>query len=161
MVVYYSLEGRTRIYAETLAKLLNDEIFELREKRPRIGLFGKIRGVVEILMGTSAALEELPIIQPGKPVFICSPVWAGSIPPAIAEFIKKPDLERHKVNVIMTCGNILKREAYEKKVVRVLHSQGLTQGFVRAFVCNAKRMPDIVTVRKQLRKLVLNVDEAF
>lgn len=161
MVVYYTLGGSTRIYAEILAELLNDEVFELREKTPHLGFVGKLRGVFEVFMGTSASLEELPDIQAGKPIFICSPIWAGNFPPAITEFIKKTDLQRRKVNVVLTCSNILKREAYKKTAARVLRSQGCTAGFLQVFVCDAKRAPDRVIVRKHLKKLVLNVDETF
>jgi len=161
MVVYYSLEGSTRIYAEILAELLGDEVFELREKSPRKGMFGKVSGVFEVFMGTAAPLEQLPDIQAGKPVFLCSPIWAGAFPPAVAEFVKKADLQRKKVNVVLTCGNILKREAYKKKAARVIRARGCTVGFVQVFVCDAKLAPDRVTVRKHLKKLVLNVDEAF
>jgi len=161
MIIYYSLGGSTRIYAEILAELLRDEVFELREKNSRRGFVGKISGVFEVLIGASAPLEELPDIQAGKPVFICSPVWAGSFPPAITEFIRKTDLQRLKVNVVLTCGNILKREVYKKKVARALRSRGCTAGFIEAFVCDLKRAPNRVTVRKHLKKLVLNVDETF
>ena len=161
MVVYYSLEGSTRIYAEILAELLNDEVFELCEKKPRSGFFGKVSGVFEVLIGIAAPLEKLPDIQAGKPVFICSPVWAGSFPPAVAEFIQKADLQRHMVNVVLTCGNILKRESYKKKASRTIRLLGHTVGFVQVFVCNTKRAPDRVTVRKHLKKLVLNIDETF
>ena len=161
MVVYYSLSGSTRVYAEVLAELLNDEVFELREKKPRLGFLGKLRGMFEVLLGASVELEELPDIKANKPVFICSPVWAGNFTPAVVEFIKKTDLQHRKVNVLLTCGNILKREAYKKKVTRVLRSQGYTVGFAQAYVCDMKRAPDRVTVRKHLKKLVLNVDEAF
>ena len=161
MVVYYSLGGSTRVYAEILAELLQCQVFELREKRPRRGFFGKVSGVLDILIGTSAPLEELPDIQAKGPIYICSPVWAGSFPPAITEFIRKTDLSRTKINVVLTCANILKREAYKRKATRVLRDQGSTVGFVQVFVSDPKRAHDRVTVRKHLKKLVLNIDEAF
>jgi hypothetical protein len=161
MVVYYSYGGSTRIYAEILAELLGDEIFELRERSPRTGFFGKISGAFEAIIGVSGPLESLPDIPVGKAVFICSPIWAGTYPPAVSEFFKKCGLQRRKVNVVLTCGNILKRDAYKKKTLRTLQPLGCTIGFVQVFICDSKLAPDRITVRRHLKKLVLNVDEAF
>jgi len=161
MIVYYSFSGSTKVYAEVLADLVNDPVFELREKSPRTGVLGMFFGAVEALMGTSAPLEVLPDIPAGKPVFICSPIWAGNLPPAVMTFIKNTDLRRRKVNVVLTFTNVLNRDAYQKKATGILRAQGCNPGFVQGFVCDRKLGPDRAIIRKHLKKLVLNVDEAY
>ncbi len=80
LIVYYTRSGNTKKAAEELAKELGASLLELREDRPRKGIFGFMRS------GFEAALKKTVPIKPFSEnlssfdrVVIATPVWAGHV----------------------------------------------------------------------------------
>jgi flavodoxin len=88
LVAFYSRTGCTRIVAETIAKFLNADILELKEQTGRQGFAGFIKGGYDALRGKPSRL--IPFHKDADTydlVIAGSPVWAGSLCPAVRAFL--------------------------------------------------------------------------
>ncbi len=90
LIVYYSRSGMNRKIAEELQKLLGSDIEGLVDLTNRSGILGFIFG------GRDAFLKRTTRIRPveKKPedydlMVICTPVWAGTISPAVRTYLKE------------------------------------------------------------------------
>lgn len=90
LVVYYSLEGNTRLVAETIAKASGADILELvPEKEPPSGGFRRI-----FWGGRSAVTGQKPPLKPltldpaeYDMFFLGTPVWAWTLSPPLNTFL--------------------------------------------------------------------------
>ena len=89
-VVYYSLEGNTRVAATKLADRLGSEVFEIRTVKPY-----PTKGLRKFLLGGKDSVSgKLPQIQPMEMdpaaydlVVLALPVWAGKAAAPVNSFI--------------------------------------------------------------------------
>ena len=89
-VVYYSLEGNTRVAATKLANRLGAEVFEIRTVKPY-----PTKGLRKFLLGGKDSVSgKLPQIQPMEMdpaaydlVVLALPVWAGKAAAPVNSFI--------------------------------------------------------------------------
>ena len=104
LVVFYSLEGNTRLAAKTIAEASGADIMELIPlSQPSSEGFSRfLRG------GKSAVKKEIPELEPFgvnpddyELIFLGSPVWAWTFTPAVRAFLEKHDLSGKKVAICM------------------------------------------------------------
>ncbi|MBN2301166.1 MAG: hypothetical protein JXN60_01485 [Lentisphaerae bacterium] len=87
LVAYYSQTGNTKKLAETIARKLNCDIDPISDKTDRKGILGWI------LAGRDAFFKRLTHIEHQKKpadydlVAIGSPVWAGTMAPAVRRYL--------------------------------------------------------------------------
>lgn len=100
MVIYYSLGGKTKTYAEKLADALGDKTFRLE------GVSKSKNVVLAAFMGivTGGKVKNLPAIE-GENLYVCSPIWAAKPSPFVAYFLKNVNLSDKKVNFVFTCAD--------------------------------------------------------
>lgn len=98
-VVFYSLEGNTKLIAEKIAENLNGDMVELKPKKHYAN-----SGFKKFLWGgKSALMKETPDLEAYDNnldydlIIIGTPVWAGSFAPPIRTFIKDNNLEGKKI----------------------------------------------------------------
>lgn len=104
-MVFFSRTGTTRHLAEAIARAAHADIEELREPRPRRGLFGWLRSGYEGSYRCSA--ETLPLqrdLCDYDLVFVGSPTWNQALSSPVRGF-----LERHRgalgnVALFATCA---------------------------------------------------------
>ena len=102
MVVFYSRNGATKKFAQALAKVKGDRLFELSAKGGRGNL------VVEVfrsLTKKNVELLQMPKLGAGETAYLCTPVWAGTFPAAMRSFINGADLKGRPVKLLLTCGD--------------------------------------------------------
>lgn len=88
LVVYYSRTGCTRMAAGRIAKALNSDLVELKEQTERRGFWGFIKSGRDALRKKPS--ELLPIERDPADydlVIAGSPVWAGTLCPAVRTFL--------------------------------------------------------------------------
>lgn len=80
LVVFYSRSGHTEQLARQIAEACGGDLEAIRDRRPRAGVLGLCRSVLE------AVLARTPDIEPGRNdpsgydlVVLGGPVWAGRI----------------------------------------------------------------------------------
>ncbi len=90
-VVYYSYEGNTKHIAETLAKEINCDLFELEAVKEfnSKGLLKYVWGGKQAMMKESPQLKDLGF-NPNDydRIFLGTPVWAWTVAPVIRSFIQ-------------------------------------------------------------------------
>ncbi len=100
LVVYYSLEGNTKLIAESIAKSVNGDILELKPEKDI-----SPKGFSRFLWGgKQVVLKEKPPLKPLDKnameydlIFFGSPVWAGSFAPAFNSFFNSISIKGKKV----------------------------------------------------------------
>jgi flavodoxin len=80
LVVYFSRTGHTRVLAEGIARALDADLEEIRDRTDRTGLLGWLRSGLETVLGVSAEIER-PRRDPGRyeVVIVGGPVWNSSV----------------------------------------------------------------------------------
>lgn len=92
IVIYYTLEGNTKYAAETLAKILDTDLLELKPVKPIKSLgFSKY-----IWGGKQVVMNEKPKLKPYKYdpdqyelTILASPIWASHFAPVFTTFLNE------------------------------------------------------------------------
>ncbi len=110
IVVYYSLDGNTKIAAEQIAGELKADILRLDTvKKISAGVPGKFAvGGMQAVFGICPKLEAITIpVDQYDRIIIGTPVWAGKCAPAISSFLKYCRINgnlQEKVQDVFTCS---------------------------------------------------------
>ena len=102
LIVYYSRTGTTRMVAEKLAKLLEADIEEIRERKERAGALGFLVGIKDSILDKPAELISTHAVEDRDIIIIGMPVWADAPPPAIRAFVRQYDLTGKKIFAFCT-----------------------------------------------------------
>jgi flavodoxin len=102
LVVYYSLEGSTRLLAQTIAQLLHADLLEckpMKDLRSK-GVSKYIWGGRQVIMKKKPKLEAF-LVPPAeyKSLVIGTPVWAYNYTPAIRSFLSQEKLKNKKIGL--------------------------------------------------------------
>ncbi|TYB30492.1 MAG: flavodoxin [Candidatus Mcinerneyibacterium aminivorans] len=89
LVVYYSRTGITQNLAENIAKNLNADMDEIKDKKSRSGLFGWFGAGKDAVLKKETEIEYDADPENYDVVIIGSPVWAGNITPAVRTYLNK------------------------------------------------------------------------
>ena len=105
LVVYYSRTGNTRQLAKSVAAALNADIERVVDLKPRKGILGCIGAAFDALLGRTTRLKKTE----KKPsdydlVVFGTPVWAGTVAPAIRSYILSHQNDFRKVAFFCTAG---------------------------------------------------------
>ena len=90
-VVYYSYEGNTKCIAETLAKEINCDIFELKAAKELSskGLMKYVWGGKQAMMKDCPKLQTLDFNPDDYDcIFLGTPIWAWTVAPVVRSFIQ-------------------------------------------------------------------------
>jgi Flavodoxins len=106
LVVYYSLEGNTKMIAEAISKEIRSDILELKPKKDI-----EVNGPMRYLKGGKQVVtKEKPELTPYninpeeyEVLFIGTPVWAWNFTPAIRTFFSKTNLSGKKI-ALFSCN---------------------------------------------------------
>lgn len=101
-IVYYSKNGNTEIAAELLAQKYKGRIFILEEKYRRKGLFGFIKSGFQAATKKQSVLLNTPWneLKEYDRLYLCTPIWAGSITPAMNTFVANSDLTDKEITIV-------------------------------------------------------------
>lgn len=116
IIVYFSLTGNTKKLGVKIYEILKKENFkpelfeiEIKEKH------NFIRNCIDAIKKRTVQIEKIPLIEKFDLIFIGSPVWAGSITPAVRSFIKETDFSGKDVFLFTTYGSGLLKEKAMKE----------------------------------------------
>ena len=89
LISYYSRTGTTRQAAQQLQQLTGWSIGEVRDVRPRAGLRGDLRCVVESLLARSAPhAYEGPEVARFDRLVVLTPIWVGRLASPMRAFLR-------------------------------------------------------------------------
>jgi flavodoxin len=111
LVVYYSLEGNTKLIAETIASTTKADILEIKPVKE----LNKEKSSKYMWGGKQAWMHEKPELLPYDTnpndydvIFLGTPVWAYTFSPPIRSFIEKHKLKGKKIAVFCCYGGGMK-----------------------------------------------------
>lgn len=88
LIVYYSRTGTAKQVAETLAAYTGWRQAEVRDEKPRAGLYGDLRCVLDILLHRTPAYRyEGPVPSDCAHVVVVAPVWLGRLAAPMRKFL--------------------------------------------------------------------------
>ena len=107
VVIFYSFEGNTKLMAENIAKTIDADLLELKQKKEI-----KSKGFMKYVWGGKAAImktkpELLPFdkdIQEYDVLFIGTPVWAWTYAPPLNTFFASHSLLNKKIALFCCHG---------------------------------------------------------
>ncbi len=105
IIIYYTLEGNTKYAAETLAKILDSDLLELKPAKPIKSLgFSKY-----IWGGKQVVMNEKPKLKPYKYdpdkydlTILAAPIWASHFAPVFSTFLRDNNI---KGNIALIASN--------------------------------------------------------
>ena len=106
LIVYFSAEGHTRKVAIKLHKLINSEIFEIKTLKS----YPKNHKELLEVAKKEWKNQKLPDLENNinldkfDTIYLCYPDWFGTIPLAVASFLKNNDFKNKGIIAICTHG---------------------------------------------------------
>jgi flavodoxin len=104
VVIYYSRTGRTKRIAEELALVFGASVARIFDKKNRQGIGAYFKAGKDALFKKETQIETRPLINPQvyDLIFIGTPVWAGTMTPAIRTYLKNLKLKNKKIGFFCT-----------------------------------------------------------
>ena len=105
LIVYYSFTGSSAYIAETLKSLLDADIERLipDSEPPKSGPMKFMIGGKSALARDSVGLAPLSHdVADYEQIILAMPIWAGTFPPAIWEFLRRHNLSGKKVSAVIS-----------------------------------------------------------
>ena len=94
LVIYYSFGGKTKSKCETIAKLLGADIYQIVEVNKRNVFGAYVFGAHSAMQHKGSEIMPITIdISQYERLLIASPIWAGTVAPAIFSLIKSVDFK--------------------------------------------------------------------
>jgi flavodoxin len=157
LVVYYSLTGKTRLVAQTIAEALNARLAEITERRrtpwPFVYMTGGFRAMTN--MGSKINPVDVDLKQYER-IFIGSPIWASSPVPAVNSFVYRTNFEGRSVIPFFTMGGDNSEKALANVKTKIEKSQGKVAGY---FAITSYKMSD-EEMRTRAREAIKNYQGA-
>ncbi|MDR1722284.1 MAG: NAD(P)H-dependent oxidoreductase [Methanobrevibacter sp.] len=133
LILYYSLSGRTKTVAKTLASKISSDLIEINDLKDRKGLKSKIFSSIDAFRETKTKIAPARLDLEGYDlIYIGTPVWAGNPSPAVITAIDSFDFRRKDIILFATMRNsggdaVIKRmeEKIQARGARVINSFSL------------------------------------
>lgn len=100
LVVFYSLEGNTKLIANTISEKINADILELKPKKKYYdtGFKKYFFGVKSVIFKEKPKLLPYDIkIDEYDNIFIGTPIWAGTYAPPYNTFLNKENISNKNI----------------------------------------------------------------
>ena len=105
-IVYFSLSGRTETLSYLLKKVIEQENFNVSVVRLETKQTGNfLKNCIDAFTQKNVKLQLVPDIKKFDVIFLCTPVWAFNITPAIRSFLNLSDMSGKKVFLLITYGS--------------------------------------------------------
>lgn len=95
IVVYYSLEGNTKLVAEKIQQIFHSDVIEIKAKRePKAeGLLRLFHIAKQVyLKEKPLLLDEVRDLSDYDKIFLGSPIWMGTMTPAVRSYVSQAKL---------------------------------------------------------------------
>lgn len=104
LVVYYSKTGTTKKIAAEIAKKLSADTDEITDLAKRTGVINWLRSCRHSILMKETKIKYSKDPKKYDKIIVGTPVWAGSLVPAVRTYLKKNRLDNKKAVFFCTCG---------------------------------------------------------
>ena len=102
LVIYYSFSGNCQLIAESFNNSIDVDIVKIRELSKRTNLSAYTMGIFKAMNKRGSNILPLDVdMNHYHSICLITPVWAGSLPPAVYSFIREYNVSRKSVHVIL------------------------------------------------------------
>ena len=153
MVIYFSRSKKTEVFARVLGEIKSLPLFELRSDLNEMPTFRfVIKALWLTIRGTVFPVVKMPEHLPEE-IYVCSPVWGGSVVPTVKYFLQNADITNVKVNILLTAS--MPTDKYVKKAASLLEQTSCKSGDVFIFATSsAETLPDADIIREHLKEVI-------
>jgi len=152
MILYYTRGKKTKIFAQALGEVLGNEVYELESDLNNRGNFSfMFKSLSLTFSGKSYAVSNMPEKLPDE-IFLCSPVWGGQVAAPVKYFLENADLKNTTVNILLTAS--IPADKYRENAIELLYKFQTKPGRAFIFATSEKTMPELETIKEQLRELL-------
>ena len=151
MILYYTYGQKTKVFAESLSEVLNLRSYELKADINNKSKFGFMFSALKLAFtNKSSPVSNIPDNLPEE-IFVCGPIWGGTVAAPIKYFFENANLERTKVYLLLTAS--IPTEKYRQTAKEYLRKFCIP-GDVHLFATNSKIMPEKEILIEQLHKIL-------
>lgn len=106
-IIYFSLDGNTKLIAERIKQAIGADIVQLETAKPfpQNGFNKFLIGGKSTLFGETPALKEYDENLDYDLIILGTPVWAGTVAPPLRTFLSKADLKGKKTALFVCSGS--------------------------------------------------------
>ncbi|MGC9367208.1 MAG: flavodoxin family protein [bacterium] len=107
VIIFYSLEGNTRLIAQTIAQTIRGDIVELKplKKYASKGFLKFFAGGKDVLLKKTPPLETYQLdLNHYQLLILGAPVWAGSYAPPLKTFFQQQLIEQKNIALFCCCS---------------------------------------------------------
>jgi len=152
MILYYTYKQKTKIFAESLGKVLQMPISPLEcELNKKSGIGFLFNALQLTFTQKTYPVSNIPPTLPDE-IYVCSPIWGGKPAAPCKYFLENTNLQNIKVNLLLTAG--VPTMKYKKTAEEYLAKIGCIPGEVYLFATSDKIMPDSDVLVEQLREIL-------
>lgn len=113
-IYYFSRTGTSEKLAKELAKSKSANIYEIKDNMNWKGVIGFIKaGYYSSSKKSIPATYKKP--ETDEEIFLITPLWAGTFPPAVRTFIE--EVTRSRISLVVTSGGSILKDREGFKVV--------------------------------------------
>jgi len=153
LVLCYSFTGKTKRICGSLAKTLGADFVELKEIAHRNKLSAFTLGTIKALQRKSSDVRPVHCdIEQYDCLVVATPVWAGSVTPAMNDFLREYEIADKKVYGLLVYGSNPKDAA--KMLQEEIEKQGAVCPNVLSIQGDQAHMDDL-----KAGKTVFAIDE--
>ncbi|MFA5857030.1 MAG: flavodoxin domain-containing protein [Candidatus Pacearchaeota archaeon] len=106
LILYYSRTGNTKNIAQLLSKELKADIEEIIDEKSRLGTLGYLTASLSAILKSNTKINKLKKNPKNYDIVIIgSPVWMGSVSPAIRTYLKNNSTNLKKVVLFCSMGS--------------------------------------------------------
>ena len=153
MVIYFSRSKKTEVFARVLGEIKSLPLFELRSELNEMPTFRfVIKALWLTIRGKIFPVDKIPEHLPNE-IYVCSPVWGGSVAPTVKYFLQNADIANIKVNILLTAST--PTDKYVKNAASLLKQTSCIAGDVFIFATSsAETLPDADIIREHMKELL-------
>lgn len=112
-VVYFTRSGTSKRVAEKIAAKLDCPLVEITDTKNWNGIIGYIKAGYYASVNKPVAITVSAKIDENDELIVVSPLWAGTIAPAVQAFVKMVHADRVHLVVTSLGSKIKNRSAYK------------------------------------------------
>ena len=146
MIYYYTASQKTKVFAEALASIKNQPLYELKTTLNNKSKFKfMMHSLYLAVTGKAYPVSNMPGTVDAGEIFVCCPVWGGNIAAPAWFFLNNAQLTNIRVHLLLTCGSVTGAERYKKKSLDSLRLVDCIPGQAYVFATTGTLPePDIV-----------------
>ena len=152
MIIYYTRSNKTKVFAEALHGVLDMPLYELKSDLDDMGSLKFLaKATSMVFSGKGYPVTNMPEHVPEE-IYLCGPIWGGSLVGPPRYFLNNIDLSKTKVNILLTASTPV--EKYKKQALEYLTQINCLPGNAYIFATASKNMPELDVVIAQLTEIL-------